>query len=241
MKPILIVEDETIMRESLRDWLSDSGYSVETAKEGEEALNAIAEQDFSLLILDLRLPGKNGLEVLREAREKKPQLNGIIITAYPSVETAVDAIKRGAIDYLPKPVDLDDLEKIIQKTLGSVQIEIRPKAMTREAKVEEVTPVAPQEIPTYLKGREATKLRINGYVFIRLKDDVTPQDCLEIRRKLNSIREVVNINDVMDIDWFDTMALVAAPITVHDVACEIEKIPGIASAQSCRIIAGPEF
>ena len=83
MKPILIVEDEAIMRESLRDWLTDSGYQVETAEEGEEALKTIAEQDFGVAILDLRLPGKDGLEVLREARAKRPQLKGIIITAYP--------------------------------------------------------------------------------------------------------------------------------------------------------------
>ena len=88
MKPILIVEDETVMRESLRDWLTDSGYQVETAEEGEEALKTIAVQDFGLLILDLRLPGKDGLEILREARAKSPQLKGVIITAYPSVETA---------------------------------------------------------------------------------------------------------------------------------------------------------
>ena len=103
MKPILIVEDEAVMRESLRDWLTDSGYQVETAEEGEEALKTIAVQDFGLLILDLRLPGKDGLEILREARAKSPQLKGVIITAYPSVETAVEAMKEGAIDYLPKP------------------------------------------------------------------------------------------------------------------------------------------
>ena len=133
MKPILIVEDETIMRESLRDWLTDSGYQVETAEEGEEALKTIAEQDFGVVILDLRLPGKDGIEVLREAKEKNPWLRGIIITAYPSVQTAVAAIKEGAIDYLPKPFDLNELEKLIQETLGSVQVEIRPKAAAETA------------------------------------------------------------------------------------------------------------
>ena len=89
MKPISIVDDEAVMRESLQDWLTDGGYQVETAKEGEEALEAIAERDFGVVVLDLRLPGKDGIEVLREARAKRPQLKGIIITAYPSVPTAV--------------------------------------------------------------------------------------------------------------------------------------------------------
>jgi len=133
VKPILIVEDETIMRESLRDWLTDAGYEVETAEEGEEALKTIAEQDFGVVILDLRLPGKDGIEVLREAKEKSPQLRGIIITAYPSVQTAVEAMKEGAVDYLPKPFDLDDLGELIQQTLGPVQIEIKPKAAAETA------------------------------------------------------------------------------------------------------------
>jgi len=160
MKPILIVEDEAIMRESLRDWLTEGGYQVETAEEGEKALETIAEQDFGIAILDLRLPGKDGLEVLREARVKRPQLKGIIITAYPSVQTAVEAMKEGVVDYLPKPFDLNELEKLIRKTLGVVQVEIRPKTVTEETVaeptlVEEVITITPEEIPVHLKQGKA--------------------------------------------------------------------------------------
>ena len=130
MKPILIVEDEAIMRESLRDWLTDGGYQVETVEDGEEALKTIDEQDFDIVILDLKLPGKDGVQVLREARAKRPQLKGIIITAYPSVQSAVAALKEGAVDYLPKPFDVNELEKLIRETLGPVQVEIRPKAVS---------------------------------------------------------------------------------------------------------------
>lgn len=135
-KPILLVEDEAVMRESVRDWLTDVGYQIETAEDGEQALKTIAEQEFGLVILDLRLPGKDGLEVLREARAKYPQLKGVIITAYPSVETVVEALKHGAVDYLPKPFDLNRLEEIIRETLGPVQVEIKP---SREVPSEEVT------------------------------------------------------------------------------------------------------
>jgi len=165
MKPILIVEDEAIMRESLRDWLTDIGYQVETAEEGEEALKIAAEQDFGVAILDLKLPGKDGIEVLREAKAKKPQLKGIIITAYPSVGTAVEAMKEGVIDYLPKPFDLNELEKLIRDTLGPIQVEIKPKAVTKgaiaepiaaeKAKVEEVMAIAREEIPVHLKQGKA--------------------------------------------------------------------------------------
>jgi bidirectional [NiFe] hydrogenase diaphorase subunit len=151
MKPILLVEDEAVMRESVRDWLTDVGYQVETVEDGEQALKTIAEQEFGLLILDLRLPGKDGLEVLQEARSRQPQLKGVIITAYPSVETAVEALKRGAVDYLPKPFDLNQLEEIIRETLGPVQVEIRPKAVAEKA-----APAVPREVP-----REEVTLLIN--------------------------------------------------------------------------------
>jgi len=143
MKPILVVDDEAVMRESLRDWLTDDGYQVEIAEDGEAALEAIARQDFGVAILDLMLPGKNGIEVLRAAKEKRPNLKGIIITAYASVPTAVEAMKEGAVDYLPKPVKLNELEALIRDVLGPVQVEVKPKAGVTPAKVE--LPVAEEE------------------------------------------------------------------------------------------------
>ena len=160
MKPVLIVEDEAIMRESLRDWLKDEGYEIETAEQGEEALHRIGEVDFGVVVLDLRLPGKDGLEVLKEAMAKRPQLKGIIITAYPSVETAVEAMKLGAVDYVVKPFAPDALEKLIRETLGAVQVEIRPKTAieeivgapaVEEAKVEEAIAITEEEIPAHLQ------------------------------------------------------------------------------------------
>jgi DNA-binding NtrC family response regulator len=126
MKTLLIVEDEAIMRDSLRDWLSDAGYDVRTAREGEEALKLIGERDFDMLVLDLRLPGKDGLQVLREARLKKPQLKGIIITAYPSAATAAEAMKVGAVDFLSKPIDLSKLESLIQSKTRTPGVRARP-------------------------------------------------------------------------------------------------------------------
>jgi len=149
MKPILVVDDEAIVRESLRDWLTDDGYQVEVAEDGEAALKAIAKQDFGVAILDLMLPGKNGIEVLREAKEKKPYLKGIIITAYASVPTAVEAMKEGAVDYLPKPVQLNHLEALIRDALGPVQVEVRPKtaapAEVKPLPVEEEGPAQVEE------------------------------------------------------------------------------------------------
>lgn len=113
---VLIVEDEAIVRESLRDWLQDI-YQVATAETGEEALELIKEQDFDILIVDVRLPGKSGLQVLREAKEIKPHTKCVVITAYPTVELAVEAMKLGAVDYLIKPITPERLEGLICETL----------------------------------------------------------------------------------------------------------------------------
>jgi NADPH-dependent glutamate synthase beta subunit-like oxidoreductase/CheY-like chemotaxis protein/NAD-dependent dihydropyrimidine dehydrogenase PreA subunit len=141
MKPILIVEDEATMRESLRDWLRGEGYEVDTAEEGEEALHKIGEREFGVAVLDLRLPGRDGLAVLREATVQNPELKGIIITAYPSLETAVEAMKIGAVDYLVKPFAPDALKKPIQEVLGPVQVEIKPEETRVKAAVVEVMAV----------------------------------------------------------------------------------------------------
>lgn len=113
---VLIVEDEAIVRDSLRDWLKDT-YQVSTAETGEEALNLVEKQDFDILIIDVRLPGKNGLQVLSEVKEAKPQTKCIVITAYPQLELAVEAMKLGAIDYLVKPVAPERLERLLWETL----------------------------------------------------------------------------------------------------------------------------
>ena len=120
-KPILIVDDEPIVRESIRDWLTDAGYYVATAETGEEALEMIEKQDFSVMILDIRLPGKTGITVLKEVKALKPEIKSIVITAYPSNELATEAMKLGAIDYLIKPIAPDDLERLIRETLAKCE------------------------------------------------------------------------------------------------------------------------
>jgi len=185
MKPILVVEDEFIMRESVRDWLADVGYQVKTAEDGKQALNTLAQQEFGLIILDLRLPGKDGLEVLREARAKQPQLKGIIITAYPSVQSAVAAMKEGAVDYLPKPFDLNRLEESIKKTLGPMQVEIKPKAAAEKTVAEPTMAEAPEEIPALFRDVKDKSVLIQMLLSIQRENQWLSKDALVwVSRKL---------------------------------------------------------
>ena len=113
---ILVVEDENIMRESLVDWFSSEDHKVDAASDGDKALKDFDLENYDVMIVDLKLPGRDGLSVLSEVRVKNPKVKVIIITAYPSVDTAVEAMRRGAVDYLAKPFELDRLEASIRTT-----------------------------------------------------------------------------------------------------------------------------
>ena len=93
MKPILIVDDEAIVRESIRDWLKDAGYEVSVAESGEEALKLVQKQNFGVMILDLRLPGMSGIDVLKKVKLTQPSIKSIIITAYPTMLSTRGGIK----------------------------------------------------------------------------------------------------------------------------------------------------
>jgi DNA-binding NtrC family response regulator len=119
-KTILVVDDEPIVRESIRDWLKEAGYNVMTAETGEEAIKLLEKYDISILVIDVRLPGRTGISVLKDVKASKPQIKSIVITAYPSEELSEEAKKQGAVDYLVKPINPDDLEVLIRDTLSQM-------------------------------------------------------------------------------------------------------------------------
>ena len=116
--PILIVDDEPIVRESIRDWLIDAGYAVKTAQTGEEGLKILENQEIGLVILDVRLPGKTGIRVLEEMKGMKPDVKAIVITAYASPQMRDEAMKLGALQYMTKPIAPDKLDKVVKKALS---------------------------------------------------------------------------------------------------------------------------
>ena len=118
-RSLLIVDDEQIVRESLHDWFSMQGYEVDVAEDGEQALQEIDRKVPGLVILDLRLPGCNGTEVLDRARDEHPELNCIIITAYPSVETIEQTTRSGAIHYMTKPFDIEELNEMVREIMNN--------------------------------------------------------------------------------------------------------------------------
>jgi DNA-binding NtrC family response regulator len=114
---ILIVDDESVVRDSLGKWFEEEGYKVETASTAREALLKLPGQRWDLALVDIKMPGMDGLELQRKIHEVDPEIIIIIMTGYASVETAVQALKDGAYDYIMKPFDPDDLAHVVAKAL----------------------------------------------------------------------------------------------------------------------------
>jgi two-component system response regulator AtoC len=111
--PILVVDDEEIVRDSLAGWLEEDGYAVHTAPDGRSALDRLDRQSYAILLVDLKMPGMDGLEVLTRARQKQPDAAVILMTAFATVDTAVQAMKHGAHDYLVKPFEPQELSQMV--------------------------------------------------------------------------------------------------------------------------------
>ncbi len=114
---ILIVDDEKLVRWALREDFQKRGYEVDEAEDGAEALTKIEAEPYQLILLDIRLPGENGIEVLRKAKQIDPDLIVIMMTAYGDIETAVEAMKAGANDYVSKPFNLDELQTRAERAI----------------------------------------------------------------------------------------------------------------------------
>ena len=117
MSRILVVDDELSMRELLEIFFIQHGHEVVVASDGTKGVHALTQQEFDLVITDLRMPGTHGMIVLQRCRELYPETPVIVMTAYASTETAIQAMKVGAYDYFSKPFQLDAVKAVIDKAL----------------------------------------------------------------------------------------------------------------------------
>ena len=106
-KKILVVDDETAIQESLQGILESQGYAVEVTNSGYQCLSKIKENEYNLLILDLKIPDIDGFEILKKVSDSRPDLNIIIITGFGNLEVAKDVLTHGAAYYFDKPIDLN--------------------------------------------------------------------------------------------------------------------------------------
>ncbi len=171
---ILIVDDEAVVRESLGNWFREEGYAVDVAGSGKETLQKLGEHAYDIFLIDIKMPGMDGLQLQRRIREINPEATIIIMTAYASVETAVEAMKQGAYDYIVKPFDPDHLEHVIRnaverKHLVAENIRLRThlqetalfheivgQSPAIQRVLEQIRLVAPSETTVLIRGESGT-------------------------------------------------------------------------------------
>jgi two-component system, NtrC family, response regulator HydG len=171
---ILVVDDELVVRDSLGKWFSSEGYTARPVGSGREALEAIQQTEYDLALIDIKMPGMDGMELQARLREADADLTVIIMTGYASVETAVQALKVGAYDYITKPVDPDELSHLVANALEhkrarrevvrlrenlqevSPSTELIGKSPAMRKVVELIEMVAPTEATVLITGESGT-------------------------------------------------------------------------------------
>lgn len=157
---ILIVEDELFQREMLRDFLRKAGHRATEAESGEKALQLLEKGCFDLMLMDFRMPGMNGLETLQKVKIVDTEIDVVIMTAYGTVETAVAAMKAGAVDYITKPMDLDELAILIGR-VAEHRILVRENEILRQ---ELKTKGATSEAIQYKSQKMAELIQLAGRI-----------------------------------------------------------------------------
>ena len=120
---LLITEDDRVQREIITDILTQSGYEITASESAERTLEILKERTFDLLLTDMRMPGLDGLELLRRAKRLRPEIEVVVMTAHATIRTAVTAMKEGAIDYLEKPFDKDTLLHVINRVFERTNLQ----------------------------------------------------------------------------------------------------------------------
>lgn len=129
MKNILVIEDDKKMRDGLVEILTDAGYNIKSAENGQEGLDMFKKKDFDVVLTDLVMPVVGGMQVLQEIKSMKPKTCVIIITAFGTIENAVEGIKSGASDYITKPFKIDEVQTKIRKVLAEAELEKSPQIL----------------------------------------------------------------------------------------------------------------
>lgn len=159
-KPILVVDDDHDVTSFLRAALTNLGYSVDTSCSSKEALVRLQREVYRLVITDWRMPGPSGVDVLQFIRKRMPQVPVILLTAYGTVETAVEAMKLGAFDYLSKPFSIESLRAAVERAVSQFPSESRASILTRNAKMiellEQARRAASTDVNILIEGESGT-------------------------------------------------------------------------------------
>jgi ActR/RegA family two-component response regulator/glycine cleavage system H lipoate-binding protein len=162
---LLAVDDETVVLDSLRRVLVLAGYSVDTVESGAEALGLVRQRDYDFVFTDLKMPGMDGVEVVRAVRHLRPDIDVAVITGYGTIETAVDTVREGALDYVQKPFTEDELLAFVERL--RIRREARLEAERRPA-VRIVSPAFADTLPSQQYGIPGGFFVSAAHLWVRL-------------------------------------------------------------------------
>jgi len=233
---ILVIDDEPGIRLGCQRALRSEGYKVDTAADGEEGLQALASSEYDLVLLDMMMPGIGGLEMLERIRELDPNLVCVVITGYATVELAVEAIKRGAYDFIAKPFDSDTLlltvnQGMERRTLSLqsqrlAQLEAEAEALAREkAQLERLDKIKSTFTLTVAHELRAPVAAIQSYLRLILDGYIAPEDqhhYLE-RAERRAEAQLELINDLLDLARLQDpdIQVETEPVALEDVLDEV--------------------
>ena len=182
MKKILIVDDDAEFRSHLIEVLKENGYQIDSASSAREAYEKLNLVEFDVLLLDYMMPKKNGIEALNEIRSLRPKIKVIMITAFASIDNAIDAIKRGASDYVSKPFKIDSLLLTIRRVLEEAKFEECIKKMDLDQTFSTLANPIRRNILKLLQRSESARL-------MEITRDLSIEDHTKVVFHLKMLRE----------------------------------------------------
>jgi len=219
---ILVVDDEESMRDSCSQILKKDGFLADTAKDGSAGLEKIEKNKPDLVLIDLKMPGISGLEVLEKIKEIDPNIIPVVITGYSTVESAVEAMKRGAYDFLPKPFSPEELRIIIRRGLERRKLILETESLQKEKKLIEenfITMVSHQ-----LRSPLAAIQQYFEVILAGMVGEVQEKPKKMILRSRNRLEGLLNlINDWLDVARLDSGQIVDSiePLSLKKVIKKI--------------------
>ncbi|HUU38765.1 MAG TPA: hybrid sensor histidine kinase/response regulator [Candidatus Desulfaltia sp.] len=218
-KPIiLIIDDEEAMRDSCSMILTKDGFRAETAENGQVGLEKVRALKPALTLIDLKMPGLSGFEVLEKLRDIDPQNIPIVITGYATVESAVEAMKKGAYDFLPKPFTPDELRIIIRRALERRKLAQEAETLRREKKLMEenfITMVSHQLRSPLVAIQQYFEVILAGMV--GRVDDAQKEMIVRAQERLGSLLHLIN-------DWLDMARITRGQLVDKFLPIALEKL-----------------
>ncbi len=180
-KRVLVIDDEVFIRELLEEYFSRLDFEVVTAESGDQGIERVSADRFSTALVDLKMPGKDGIETLREIRQIDPNCMIIVMTGYPTIDSSIEALRAGAYDYIIKPFKLSELREVVERAIKEYCLKAEIEQIQDNIEIVEgemrdylakprqdrpSTALHPHNSEKYIQGqvRELDRLREAGYL-----------------------------------------------------------------------------